>query len=73
MDWVMDHFGYVFVAGLTIIFCLVALVAVNDSKKEARFMAECQQDHKRYECEALWRQGEPQTIVAPMPVYVGHF
>ena len=38
---------------------------------EKRFMAECQQDKKRYECEAMWRAGEDHEhlipVVIPMP------
>lgn len=72
MDWVMDHFGWVLLVGLMAIIGVGAVEAALENKREERFIAECQQDHKRYECEALWRQGEPRTIVAPMPVYVGH-
>lgn len=72
MDWVMDHFGWIFLIGLMVIIGGAFFATATDNAREKRFMAECQQDHKRYECEALWRQGEPRTTVVPMPVYVAH-
>ena len=30
------------------------------------FMFECTKDHKEYECTAMWRAGEPKTVVVPI-------
>lgn len=73
-DWFSDNVGWVFVAvGVAVGAAVVVLMmvsVVDDVRREHRFMAECQQDHKRYECEALWRQGAAHTTVMPMPVYI---
>lgn len=56
-----------------IIFCGWAVVS-DESDKQAAFIAECRHDHKAYECEALWRQGENHTSVVPLPIFInsGH-
>lgn len=52
---------------------LAAYIRDDKAKKdhEAAFMAECQQDKKHYECEAMWRAGEDHEhmipVVIPMP------
>lgn len=48
------------------------VVACNaDEEHRKKFMADCMQDHKQYECDALWRAGEDHTTVMPVPIYVG--
>lgn len=44
------------------------LVVGAREKEKARkaFMAECVKDHKEYECTAMWRAGEPKTVVVPI-------
>jgi hypothetical protein len=40
----------------------------------ARFMAGCLQDHKEYECMAMWRASDsrpPAVIPVPIPIYIG--
>lgn len=56
-----------------IVFVPVMLIAFDREAKEkaaheARFMAECQQDKKHYECEALWRQGEDHEHMIPVVI-----
>jgi hypothetical protein len=36
----------------------------SDNEKRDRFMTECQQDRKRYECDAMWRAGDSQVTPA---------
>lgn len=46
-----------------------AIMAENES--ESAFMAECLADNKKqYECTAMWRAGENNTAVMPMPVII---
>lgn len=72
MDWVMEHFGWVFLTGMAAIVAFGFFAIAHDQKQENWFMSECQQDHKRYECEVLWRQGQPRMTVVPMPGSVSH-
>lgn len=48
-------FGYGFVGA-----------AREREKARKAFMAECVKDHKEYECTAMWRAGEPKTVVVPI-------
>lgn len=46
---------------------LVACVAIgwaiyNVDNEHAKFMQECQQDRKEYECTAMWRSGDKSMI-----------
>lgn len=66
--------GALFFSGLS---CLVAAgvflmvgAVQSDSRAQAAFMAQCLQDHKEYECVAMWRAGESHTQVVPMPIIV---
>ena len=66
-----DGFGvFVFVLLAAFIGLLVFAVS-EDSKHNETFMKQCMEDHKQYECDALWRAGEDHTTVMPMPVYIG--
>lgn len=40
---------------------LIYIVATDTSAGD--FMRECQQDHKHYECVAMWRQGCKQIVI----------
>ncbi len=42
----------------------------GDNARQARFMTECQEERKRYECEAMWRAGNTRTHVQPMPIII---
>lgn len=46
-------------------------IAQSDSKHQKDFMDQCVQDHKQYECDAMWRAGEDHTTVMPIPVFIG--
>jgi len=60
---------------LIIIVCallaLGAMAVVENGKHQEVFMKQCMEDHKQYECDALWRAGEDHTTVMPMPIYIG--
>lgn len=66
----MDRIEWAFLVGILVIVGAMGFGFYEENQKENRFMAECQADHKRYACEALWRQGEAHTVVAPVPVYI---
>lgn len=64
-----------FFAGVAVIVVGVAILAYLNVAKEreahTRFMRQCIQDHKEYECTALWRAGDrPSTdlLVIPIPL-----
>lgn len=75
-DWLINEFVILGTIGGLLIF-LFAWACTNENKAkaahEARFMAECQQERKHYECEALWRQGEEHDHYVPVviPMAVG--
>lgn len=72
-DWLLDNFGWCLVALTLGLAGLITWICVSESRSEDRFMLECQQDHKRYECEALWRSGQKGStmpVVIPAPVIV---
>ena len=39
------------------ILLLLALAIILESNEKAEFMRECEQDHPKYECTAMWRSG----------------
>ena len=44
----------------------------HDRAAAEQFMQECIADgRKSYECKAMWRAGDSQTVVVPMPIYTG--
>jgi hypothetical protein len=49
---------------------LLVAAAKGDAQARVAFMAECEQHRPKYECTALWRVGESQTTVVPMPVVI---
>jgi len=67
-DFIYENMGYVLVIAL--LACLVGagFGIKADADAEAAFMAACQQDHKTYECTAMWRAGE--SHVMPMPIVI---
>lgn len=72
VDWFQDV-GWV----LIVILLLVGLtswggwVTITDRiAREKEFMGECQKDHKKYECTAMWRRAEDHSQTVVMPVVV---
>jgi hypothetical protein len=59
---------FVLIIGAVVALCIWAAVETNDTYKE--FMRQCQQDHKEYECYAMWRStvnhDHVQTVVVPV-------
>jgi hypothetical protein len=55
------------VIGAVVLGCVWLTVHVHNvsSARHARFMSQCMQDHKEYECTAMWRAGdrEPPTLI----------
>lgn len=49
--------------------CFFAVFAMGANQKQ--FMKECQQDHKHYECEALYRAGDSNTVYMPIIIPSG--
>lgn len=60
------------IAGIILIFAgFFYFVYVRASEAHARFMRQCMEDHKEYECTALWRAGDsalPNVVLMPVPV-----
>ena len=69
-DWIFDNFGLFVGALLCIVFAVLIIVAKQEEKQRDRFMQECTQDRKRYECEAMWRDGESKTVAVPVVIPV---
>lgn len=66
-----DLYGFIALFFLVMCLSLLGIWVVRDGQsQEDAFMKECQQDHKPYECTAMWRAGESRTLVMPMPVVV---
>lgn len=66
MDWLEKSMGWVLTA-ITLGVCALLWWGVEESIAARRaFMAECLQDHKQYECTAMWRAGESQVV----PVFI---
>ena len=56
----------------TILLVMIAIYygVSRGQEAHARFMRQCMEDHKEYECTALWRAGDrasPDLIVMPIP------
>lgn len=80
MDWILDAWdwfkedGWIIFLILGILGITVWIVYVTTRQETAsyqRFMDECLQDHKEYECEALWRSGKPKSEVIYIPMSTG--
>lgn len=64
--------------GLVVLLCLLALIAGigwvlyaalhADNDRRERFMQECLQYEREYQCTAKWRAGESRTTIMPMVV-----
>lgn len=72
IDFVQDCWGLIlFVVLITAATIAVLVVAISgDAEQRAEFMAACQEDHKAYECVAMWRAGESHTAVVPVIIPV---
>lgn len=58
--WRSEHDVEMWGLCIGILFCLWGLIvlAIYDGRCRAEFLKECQQDHKKYECVAMWRAGK---------------
>ena len=70
-DWIYDNLGWVFAITLAVVIGFLVFAIKSDMDAEDRFMRQCMQDKKEYECTAMWRAGDSHTTVVPMPVVVG--
>ena len=73
MDWmerVLLGLHGLLVAGIVVLLLSLPFAIKEDAERQRRFMEQCMQDHKEYECVALWREGEPDTVpvLIPMPI-----
>jgi len=53
----VDEGAIAFLLMISSLFALIGYSIYVCDKNESQFMAECQQDHKRYECEAMFSNG----------------
>ena len=65
-EWLYDNLGKVLLGlmALTVLLCVVLLV--GDANARAAFMAECLTERKQYECTAMWRAGNSNTVIVPV-------
>lgn len=70
-DWACENFVemLVVVCILTIVFGIGIGIHVEIQQKRA-FMQQCMEDHKEYECTAMWRAGETKTTTVPVPIII---
>jgi len=56
---------YGIIAAIVVALVLMVVGAMELSEEKQAFMAECIQDRKGYECEAMWKQmhPDPQHVV----------
>lgn len=54
-----DYLPLWFIAGAV---ALLLLIGYAEYHEQSRFMDACLQDHKEYECTAMWRAGESHTV-----------
>ena len=71
-EWLFDHVSHLIVGAIIIIILLAIVAAVKgDADAKAEFMEECTQHYEKFECTALWRDGDTRRsappIVIPMP------
>jgi hypothetical protein len=71
IDFLEDYFGWVVLLVILFIIWLVWLMISSEYEAKQAFMAECMEEKKKYECTAMWRSGDKNTVVVPMPVYTG--
>lgn len=64
--WADDLMDYLLIVLLSLCAVLALLVVIGASfsivgqgRAHDRFMEQCQEDHKEYECVAMWRGGKP--------------
>lgn len=64
-------FGLCFAIVIAGVVALVWRGVERDKAAHTRFMQQCMEDHKEYECTALWRAGNrsnQDVIVLPIPI-----
>lgn len=67
-NFIFNHFGWVITALVVAILTGILHLGKIDAAKRERFIAQCTQDHKEYECVAMWRAGESHTQVVPVVI-----
>lgn len=65
LDRVLIAFATLLLLGLTV--CGLAAIKTEVAARE-KFMTECRQDRKEYECVVLWRAGEGKTVPVFFPI-----
>jgi len=68
---VSDEEGFLALAAASLLICALLFtwwIVRQDNHNWQNFYAQCTQDHKAYECTAMWRAGETNTVVVPVPI-----
>ena len=56
-DWIFDHMGELVLTLTLIIIIFCGFLFRSYTAERDAFMQECRQDHKAYECNAMWGGG----------------
>ena len=46
---------------------VVIVASKQQAEAKARWMRQCMEDHKQYECEIMWKQAQPDTKFIYIP------
>lgn len=65
-DFIYENIGWASLFLFMVLLGAIAICVKNDNDANNKFMQECGQDHKRYECEAMWRSGESHEQMVPV-------
>lgn len=69
LEWLNRHIPEVVSVVLVLSFLIFAgFVVVAETEEYEIFMEACLEDHKQYECKAMWRRGK--STVVPMPIFI---
>lgn len=59
-DWFFDYGHYVIFGLIGLVMVGILVSAYHNSRVKRKFIADCEADGKKnYECQAMWRAGEP--------------
>lgn len=70
--WHPKNFTFIekVIAGTIVGLLIVIFFASKQMAAERqRFMDDCMQDHKEYECTLMWKEAQPDTQTVVIPVY----
>lgn len=68
---VYDNFGALLLFVVVLMLGLIFGLGLSLKDRRDAFMEQCQEDHKEYECTAMWRAGSrSSSTVVPMPIII---